>query len=660
MTLESLTVRRLHGRLNVDIDTQRPVFITGPNRAGKSSLLRALSSLAACSTKTLGDQPGGMSISATIDGTAHRMVVGAGGKLAHEIGGIPAQPKDAAAARKVAFGEAAAWSVEEFLAESATKRSAFVAERIISDAFNLWDIRDVLASAFDGEGEDMDKVAALLQVALSTPRLLDVLASTCSEQAKVTQADYLRLSKAVDAEDADRANARLPPGTVAQWRSDVASLTERIGGLKAGQQAAQRAALARTSNENRKAAIARRLAELDAQSTDVVDIAPLQAEVEKLEGSLAEAREAQSAAIAAEGVAGIAQRRAQAHEREVATEVRELVARHEAGVKVGRLIDATEALIELAGEAAPNAADEAREAIEDIGRPPRLSEVTSARGRLNEAQAALAAADGVARDTARERNTARERVGRIEGTLHIARASLAQAKARQEALALSVSRAERERAALTEELEGLRSADTETSSADASDVITGLQKQLQTAQANADALNDAEQASITLERRRGERDAAQVKAARMRELGRKIATARDILLSRQRDPIAQIANTITQRVLGVTLQVQAGEVLVTDARGVTYNVDTASDGERVVVLIALAVAVRTRLPGWKPAIIDRLDALTPDLAGALMKAMYNMWSTGQVDTLIVASHVDIDPIGEDAALDWTRIVLEAP
>ena len=111
-------------------------------------------------------------------------------------------------------------------------------------------------------------------------------------------------------------------------------------------------------------------------------------------------------------------------------------------------------------------------------------------------------------------------------------------------------------------------------------------------------------------------------------------------MARGAGPVAGVAGSVVRDVLGSELSVRDGDVRITTAKGVNYSVDTASDGERVVVLMAFALAVRSRLPGWRPAFVDRLDALEPELRARFAAKLLDLHAAGMVDNVMIALHGD--------------------
>jgi hypothetical protein len=636
-SVTSLDVRNLHGRLHVTLD--RPaVFITGPNRAGKSSILRSLVALIHCTPKELGSQPPGMRVTAMVDGVEHVSVVGYGGKFDHMIGGIVRPPKAAQAERLAAFGEAGVWSVDSFLESSATVRSSFMATRIIGDVFTSADIERELAE----RQESLVDVAGLLRVDIGAPKLMDVLWSSVCEQANAAQAASLQLQRTVAQEEADRESRRLPPGTVAGWRSTAAELSEQIGRAREAQRQAREVMGRRQKTLEQQADIVARLAAMNEAPLPSTYVRDWSAEVAAAAAALHGARERHDALMREAAQASQAAR--EARDRAEAARHFYLSRRHdhESGVSLLRLIDAMQEILGAWPEDwRPDLRGEAEHALSALDAPPRHEDVRKAQvefealdaeaGRLNVAWNQVTSRQQTALS---EKANAEAEHRRLQGE---------ETKAFREGLVAQAAVA-RWRAG-KQELEAALALISETipdgaPTCMAEDELSALVERHRDAQTKADALNDAAQADIALATHRGQRDVAQARASRLRELRSKLEQVRSALMSRHADPVADIASDITQDVLGNTIAVRGGDVLVTDAFGETYSIDQASDGERVVIMVALSVAVRSRLPGWRAAIVDRLDALTPDLADRLCRALAAKQKAGIIDNVIIACHYE--------------------
>ena len=128
--LKRLKADDIHGRLTVEVDMTRPTCVVGPNRAGKSTVLRLLSMLVDGDTKPIGATPSDALIEAvfTVNGRdeAHTMTVPKTGSVDHLVRGRRMPVKAALAARAEIVGQAGTWSVDDFFALSATKRTAWM------------------------------------------------------------------------------------------------------------------------------------------------------------------------------------------------------------------------------------------------------------------------------------------------------------------------------------------------------------------------------------------------------------------------------------------------------------------------------------------------------------------------------------------------------
>ena len=169
--------------------------------------------------------------------------------------------------------------------------------------------------------------------------------------------------------------------------------------------------------------------------------------------------------------------------------------------------------------------------------------------------------------------------------------------------------------------------------------VAALEAEARTARTNALRLGNAANAQAALAKRRQQARESEAAAKSLRALVDLIAAARVALLEISRDPIAEVATDIAQRVIGARIKVEGGDIrIIRDA--VSYSVDTASDAERVVVLMAFALAVRMRLPGWRPVFVDRLDALEPALRERFATVLRELLAEGKIDNLVIALHGD--------------------
>lgn len=650
MNLDRFTVHNLHGRLDARFGAPC-VFITGPNRSGKTSLLRALVTLIACDTRSvarnLGAQPPGMTITATLDGVEHEASVGADGRLAHKIGHVHTPPRQAQEQRAAAFGEAALWSVDRFIGEaSKEERATFMAQRIIGDVFTASSIDAVLRESGDGLDEVVKVLRAQsMRVSADDPKLLDALLENSREAARAAQETSLRLARTVAQEEEDRDKRRLPPGTVAHWRAEVERLGELLANARVTREASVAAATRFERATARREKVERRLQELSVPS-EREDVAALEAAMREIDGKITAAAtlvETCNAGMIASGQAVMAAEREAARLEDRATDTRRA---YESCMPVLRLVDVAREMAELLPEG-HDLRVEAGFAIDGLTGQTTRADVDAAAAAHAVAVRAVESANKAHQEATVRWFDANQAHKRDVRDLQNERATLAQRKQRAEVQAVFAAREANERIDLEREL-----ADLQEQLADAvaptlePDVTAAYEAQRAAAQRNADAINDAVQADAALAKHRAARDEAKATATRLRELRGRLEQVRHALLARYTDPVADIASAMMQRVLQSSIAVRSGEVLITNAAGAIYSIDTASDGERVVALVALSVAVRSRLPGWRAAIVDRLDALTPDLADRLARALVEQQRAGVIDNLIIASHH-----APDAALD---------
>jgi len=698
--LKRLKADDIHGRLTVEVDMSKPTCVVGPNRAGKSTVLRLLSMLVAGDTKPIGATPADALIEAvfTVDGRdeSHTMTIPKAGSVEHLVRGRRMATKAAIAARGDLVGQAGSWNVDDFLALSATKRTAWIAEHIQASSWTHDEVFAELQVVLDGVDDprldtslsvearevahaDLAKrgkqvvsnhtsVNALVYGEDAGSALMDTVIAEFSRIAKVKQADKIAIERAVTQDEADQ-KARapmLPPGTVAMWTDKAETLGREIGDLERSTKANDDERKRRDRRDERLKLVADQHALKTRLSNEIADAdrtVELTEAVERLVADLEAKKKA--VADATEKRDGFAKSRTT------------LLAEHQAAAKVygdissertaagayAGLVSAVQAWGALLRDVGVSDEDLALYLATERTHDVPLERV---RGVVDDLQAAMKvapalpseerveAAQSAVQDVVKRGETTRlllDSAGRVleaataaqsraDADLRVARAALV---AEQQAIADRNKR----RANLAEEIRGLdgerQALLNETFDVIDDDVAAELLKQkraeLVVARTRRDALNDAVQAATTLAERRTKLETLEREAGYMRTLLSAAQAARVSLMARDADPIAEVAGSIVRDVLDAELRVANGDILITSG-GQTYSVDTASDGERVVVLMAFALAVRSRLPGLRIAIVDRLDALEPTLRARFAKKLLDLLDAGVVDNVLIALHGD--------------------
>lgn len=660
MKLERIITRRLHGRLSTTIPTDGPVLLVGPNGAGKSSLLNAALAVMLCDASPYGPQPPNALIEVVLDGHDHRMTLGK--PVSHAIDDVPRQAKAAEAERLQIIGAAGRWDLNAFLKASANKRATFVAEEILRTAWSVAEIDAVLATsreatsvaeimrriraAREARDEAAPPEAEMLRKFEGMERPLDALLTVLDSEINNTQALVLRLRRAVDQDAADVNAAELPAGTVAQWREKVDTLGKKIADLEATQRVSKQLQEARQQTTDAltrcSAELAQEVASVDALTSEAASLPDVtDADIAAVKEQLRKVPDADHERIAqveldlgsAQVQLGSAQARAeQLRQDELAHRaVRRLVRASRAVAAFFVDVDddpgllAAVAEMRTAAEGVPATADAEDVVTADLG-------VAQANERVQSLSAMLQSLTEERDRLSAQQSELQRKVDALsvlKGTTQARRADLErQLRAAND----RVTARQAEVAALQAQLDSAPvAADVDV------EVLDVLTKERISAQHQADALNDAQGREVQLSERRERVATAERLAGALRVNRATVLAARTGLVKKITNPLEQIAGAIAQNVLGITLAVRNGDVVLTRG-GAEYNIDTASDGERVVLLAGLAIAVRHRLGGWKHAMIDRLDALTEQVRQPFLAELARLHREGVIDTLIVAAH----------------------
>jgi DNA repair exonuclease SbcCD ATPase subunit len=658
MKLTKIDVRRLHGRLTMSVPTDRPVLFIGPNGAGKSSLLNAALAVMLCDPSGFGPQPPGAVINIELDGHEHRMTLSK--PATHAVDDVPKAAKAVQAEREQVLGVAGRWDLNAFLASSANKRATFVAEEILRTAWSVAEIdralevgreaTSVLAimrnvrAAREARNVDADEVAMLKRFETSSQKPLDDLLKVLDLEINETQALVLRLRRAIDQDANDLQQRVLPAGTVAQWRTRADQIGQQLADIGAAQRLSEAAA---TNAQQAAESLVRLRASLAREESSIAD---LTTELESL-------RLVDEADIrAARARVWPTDRRDRVQQAEVdAAAVRDTLrgaqnalAIKEDGERSGR---ALRRLLVAARTVASffegvdddpellDAVEEMRQASGEIVMPASADDVAKARTAVQALEVRVFEADALLRRLRADLDAEHKEKNDNEAFINSSISANQRVAVRRPGL-------ERQIAALNDRIKATRAdiASTEQQAVQApvvatvdADLLAALRRERQDAQGKADTLNDAQQAEIQLsERRERLRDIEGIASA-LRVNRTSVHDARSRLVKQIANPLEQIAGAVARNVLGLDLQVRNGDIVLTRS-GAEYHIDTASDGERVVLLAGLAIAVRHRLGGWKHAMIDRLDALTDETRTRFLRELFRLHEEGVIDTLICASH----------------------
>jgi hypothetical protein len=700
--LKKIICDGVHGRIAGEWNVSGPTCIVGPNMAGKSTLLGLPLAIMLSDIERYGTPP--TPASATLefeqDGRARRYGVtyGPGETTAWYVDGRVAAARASKSDRAAVIGPAAAWDVSAFLRSSARERTSWLAANAGAEEWSVADVCGAVDIAFDTHVAEAraehEKAAERSQkrgeaVAPFVPPLggaWRAFAASCKIEiangaAPETGAKWIeRVTAAVkdaatnaqrrklddergaedDAKKLAEAEASAPAGTAARWTAEADEAVREATRLAAQVEDADRSVRAYKAIDGKILSVseaeAKARAEMDALLlADAPDIQALTVAAESAEHALTEARkqhdDTESRARAMKGKAdaerdryrvasarankAVAERDAAGAFAPLIDSVRGLLSAWELEPDVGELADAAPSVAEAISElranlkAAPaipsqleiERAQEDLRIVLDAGA--KLAEdERSAQRRYEAARTEFDSARTKSASAARALADAKSQAGASEKRLVELRQRVSELTAERERLVL-----ERSEVQPPQDVASLR------------EQIAQLEAKTRTARANALRIGGLSTMQTALDKRRSQARESEAQAKALRALVEIIAQARVALLEVSRDPIAEVATRIVQRVLGASIKVEGGDVRI--VRGDTvYSVDTASDAERVIVLMAFALAVRLRLPGWRPVFVDRLDAIEAPLRNRLAEVLVEFYHRGEIDNVVIALHGD--------------------
>lgn len=648
--MNTLVVQDLHGRINISIDARNPVALVGPNMAGKSSVLNAALAVMTCDSGRYGDQPASALLEVTVNGIPHTMTLGANAE--HTIARRRVGTKAAKEQRAALLGRAPMWNIADFMALSRQRRTAFLAEEIVRASWTLDEVNAALAPASSvrvmieaiaasrglrGVMADVDTMHAALS---ANPSPMDALIRVLADEVTQSQAHLNSLRGAIAQDDAQQADD-LPPGTVASWREVAARAQEALQALRHQLGDEQRVRARRTAIGAEidtltadihalQATRAKREAERNTLDAEVPtgDIAKLRKQREDTARALADVRQElrDSEKVYTDLVGRAARAQGEAVSGRALREILDAAERVTKHVTGDPIVDMDIGLL--------------ADAIREMPRPPNQADIEALKAQIVTKSDEVAALQRLVQVAERRSADAANALQSLADALE--RQRLAEVRRREVSASIAALTSQIDsKASVIETLQREMAALPEITVDEAVAArMWALTAEHDDAMAKADRLNDVLALEAVQAHRRQQRDAVEAATRTVRALSTTAQAARTSLLDAYRDPVSQIAGGIVERVLKSTLRVSGGDITLTDARGVTYSVDTASDGERVIVLLAFEIAVRSRMTGWRPAFVDRLDALTPSLRERFADELLSQFTEGHLDTLMVATHCE--------------------
>lgn len=650
MRLISIEATALPGIRDGRIDMARPTLFVGPNESGKSTLLGLALLAVHGPADRFGDTGSvvaqwdtGLTVRRGIQGGSHALEVGGAG-TAWTSGPRKAQPLV-----DQAVGPAGRFRALAFEALTASKRQQAL-DRLLTMPWD--DARRRLA---------MDRIQALLErdlppekrrLALQGQALIVATEDALAEAKRLNDARIAKLRAAADAASAQDLGTP-PPGTAAKWRADVARIDGEIAALDQDAARGEGADAGRKVLEEELAALRRRLALREAVEHTVAryrhsanqHAAGRAAAEVALKVATERAKEAREAFEGAKTQADAAAKAVET----AAAEAAEARALGQVARRLDPLFSAMDVLEHAATEETASLA--LGEAIAGVARVvASLREgVIGAPARAAESLAeAKATAGGLItrRDALwRTYRTADADESRFKGELERAGRALDQARAalaKDEEVLAGLAKAEARVQALEDQLAELPVAGGET----AATLRAALLEQRATAQRNADRLADLSASEAEAAARRVElHDRLNDLRPRLLNAQKHVKKVAGGLLQEGLAPLVGVASEITEPVLGRTLRIDftdaGAEVWLGPGDGQPdVRLADASTSTRAVGLMALQVAIQSRLPGWKHVLLDDLEGLDPTRRTAFVRLMAEWATAGRIDTFAAAMVAD--------------------
>ncbi len=700
--LTKITCDGIHGRIAGAWDVRQPTCIVGPNMAGKSTLLGLPLAIMLSDIERFGAPPAPASatLEFDVDGRSRRYGVtfGPAETTAWYADGRVAAARVSQKDRAAVIGQAAAWDVSAFLRSSVRDRTSWLAANAGAEEWSVADVCSAVDIAFDAHvsearaeheraseraqkrGETIEPFvppfggswrayAASHKIAISNDaapesgaKWVERVTAAVKEAATTMQRRKLDDERGAedDAQKLAEMEADAPAGTAARWTAEADDAVREVARLNMQIEQADRAM------RLYKAVDAKILATSQAEAKVRVEMDALLLEESPDVDKLSAAAQGANAALAdatkqydeaGQRLAALADRLNAERERYRAANARasNVAAQRAAAGAFAPLIDSVRGLITAweyepdlgaLSEIAPSVAEavsELRKALKDAPAIPAQTEIERAQSELQVLRDAGAKLNEDELSARRRHDAARAEIDSARAKAASAAQALASAESHANVSGKRIAELRQRVSELETEREQLVAERNEIQPPPAVDSlreqVAQLDAKARTARAHALRLGNLSTMQAALDKRRSQARESEAQAKALRVLFDIIAQARVALLEVSRDPIAEVATGIVQRVLGAAIKVEGGDVRI--QRGETaYSVDTASDAERVIVLMAFALAVRLRLPGWRPVFVDRLDAIEAPLRNRFADVLREFHERGDIDNLVIALHGD--------------------
>lgn len=684
MRLTSLTAAGVHGRLSYNEQLEPVVVVVGPNGSGKSSFVGlarlVLNGPTGAAYPVLGTSPTyDWSVTAMFD----RFQVGRwmrGGEHKASFNGIGGKLREVQTQIDASVGRAASWNLEAFLADTPSKRQAFLEAEVLRGAG--WPAERVWKELGTAEATREAILAALTRPLVEAPDgrvLLTSILAALRNEASEQDAEARRLLPLVRQDELDEAKAGTPSGTVAGWREKVTGLDDRIAPLRER----------RGEIHGRKAAreeLARRLAQAEAALASHLETdwgGRLAAQVARTDDAIA----ARDTALRA------GEEAARAHT-EAGTRKAELQAAYDTAVAAAARARAAVPPRTLPGELALLDLNEEPRAVVVINRETGDTFTTRTRRPGGNDHALTDDGDGIdldryalfdvrsltalapfieqaitsssapvldltpveaaARAAEQERDAAKVR---LDAAVRAERAASERLQATRTDFATKRGAAETEERILAQlradiagagEKEATLRGDIERLASEVGASLDGqlealdeeiraLEEERAEAQRKADALSDAAGAVARRIDNRTDLTRAQERRTRARQLAGIVESSLSAMLAELVSPLEEPVSRITRTVLGADFRVRLDG-------GATFWLVwpdheaplAASRSEQVVAMMALRCAVQQHLNGWRHLVLDDMENLAGARRTRFVEAMLDEVREGRLDNFIGA------------------------
>jgi energy-coupling factor transporter ATP-binding protein EcfA2 len=658
----------IHG-VHVDLALHHPChLITGPNAAGKSTTLNAVRCL--LETQRPSDHPKGMDITGTwsdpnmvarraiLDGK-HMLRVGVGSGFDQGI-------KAAQMEVDGYLGQAWAWDTSAFLSLSPAKRTAMLEDHKVLRLDHPLSVAHKHLADAGLHPDEMETLRATMHTSFHQARTaqigLDTLVNDLRAEWRKCNASVRQIEAAAKQAEQAVTAAHLPAGTVPQWEEKAQQASDRLAELKAKKAAGDaerraRAAIERELQqvtqerkriEGRAARAKQLLHDLSKVESDIKTNAAERDEVDEKVNRLKEKAEAMEAQIAS-----LVRQLRESRELYGAAQATQKAFAACAGVfEPLQRVRAVELLWKREEEQPPWAAD-LREALHalanlEVAKAVDLAELeTEGRG-MAEEESGLRSKRAAHARVQRAMWAQREKLAAKKGSLLATRDSIKGDLA-------DLRKEDTDTEAVSARMEELRTqlADGGGNDSTLDQAIAEAEQQRDKARDNVAALQGAAALRATAAERSSELQRVTSTRTQARKWENMARKAQGAYLAQAAAPLMEVASATTQAVLGMplTLDLDGG----THLRLGDQFIEHRSHSEGLVSALALHIAVVSKLPGWRVALLDDMESVEAPRRQKLYEHLARLCDQGVLDNAIVAL------VGDDAApAGWGHTAMVRP